>query len=106
MRTAEEMRVVLENWENSGLSQRSFAAREGISYTTMQYWRRRLKVIDAEATVDAEVCRGFVPVEVLAPEAAEAPKIELRIGDDFSLSIPRGFDAKELRRIVSVIREC
>ena len=106
MRTAEEMRVVLENWENSGLSQRSFAVREGISYTTMQYWRRRLKVIDAEATADADDCRGFVPVEVLAPESVETAKIELRIGDDLLLSIPTGLDSKELRRIVSVIREC
>jgi len=106
MRTVKEMRVVLENWESSGLSQRRFAVREGISYTTMQYWRRRLKVIDAGATADAEACRGFVPVEVLAPESAETAKIELRIGNDLSLSIPRGFDSKELLRIVSVIREC
>ncbi len=106
MRTVNEMRVVFEDWKESGLSQKAFATREGISFTTLQYWRRRLKDMDeAKATSDSKAAK-FAPVKVVAAKIAGAERMELRVGENFLLSIPRGIDSDELRRVVSVIREC
>ena len=42
MSRAKEMQELLERWERSGLSQRAFAEQEGVSYSQVLYWRRRL----------------------------------------------------------------
>ena len=59
MRTAAEMREVIEAWEGSELTQREFAEQEGLSYTAFQYWRRRLKELDEPS--DPEV----VPLRIV-----------------------------------------
>jgi len=39
---ADEMKATLSRWEKSGLSLRAFGEREGISYSKLTYWKRRL----------------------------------------------------------------
>lgn len=101
MRTAEEMRGVLENWESSGLTQKAFGEREGVSVTTLQYWRRRLKEIDGESEAPA-----FGPVRVVPDGSVSEDRFELRIGGSVSITVPPRFDAEALRRLVSAVRGC
>ena len=42
MSRARQMRELLARWETSGLTQKAFAKRERIAYSTLLYWRRRL----------------------------------------------------------------
>ena len=46
MRRAEEMRAVFARFEGSGLTLKAFGEREEISYTTLVYWRKRLRALD------------------------------------------------------------
>jgi hypothetical protein len=101
MRTAEQMRVVLENWERSGLTQKAFGEREGVTVTTLQYWRRRLKELDVSCAVD-----GFAPVRLVGDEASSAQSFEVRIGREVSISVPASFDTASLQRLVAAVREC
>jgi len=101
MRTAKEMRAVFENWERSGLNQKAFAAREGISYTIMQYWRRRLKEIDAAAN-GVE----FTPVHVTESAPSSKAHFDLHFAGGIKISVPAGFDADSLRRLIATVRSC
>ena len=42
MRREEEMRAVFGRFKLSGQTLKAFGEGEGIAYTTLQYWRRRL----------------------------------------------------------------
>ena len=64
MRSATEMRGVIEAWESSDLTQREFAEQEGMSYTAFQYWRRRLKELDEESEVE------IVPLRIVDDDRA------------------------------------
>lgn len=104
MRTASEMRVMIEAWESSELTQREFAKQEGLSYTAFQYWRRRLKELDEESEPPAMVPLRIVEDGRAALECAE--RMEIRLGDDVTIAVPRGFDEGDLRRAVAAVRGC
>jgi len=40
-RSANDVRGILREFENSGLTRREFCRRHGIALTTLDYWRRR-----------------------------------------------------------------
>ena len=42
MKREDEMRAVFARFEQSGMTLKAFGEREGISYTSLQYWRRML----------------------------------------------------------------
>ena len=103
MRTAAEMREVIEAWEGSELTQREFAEQEGLSYTAFQYWRRRLKELDEPS--DPEV----VPLRIVddqRPAQATGDRMEIRLGEDVTIIVPRGVDCADLRRVVAAVRGC
>jgi len=102
MHTAAEMRQLIEAWEGSELTQREFAEQQGVSYTTFQYWRRRLKELDGEGVP------AVVPLRVVEsmPATTSSHRIEIRVGNDVSISVPRGFDEVEMRRVLAVVRAC
>jgi transposase-like protein len=76
MRKDEEMRELLSRWESSGVTQRAFAEQEGVPYSTLVYWRRRLKLDEERAEVQPEK-PAFAPVRVVAPSLRD--RCELRI---------------------------
>jgi hypothetical protein len=103
----EQMREVFARLERSGLSMKAFAAREGISYTTMQYWRRRLGGGRKKAA-DRQKAVVLSPVRVVpdAPVTAERKGFEVWLSNGVSLEVPPGFDEDELRRLVGVLAGC
>jgi len=89
----------IEEQASSGLSQRVFCEQKGLSKSSFQLWKRRLKRVGSAAPrssrpTDAEACI-FAPV--ISPDPDEAPEqdargweIELNLGDGVCLRFRRG----------------
>ncbi|MDH3439008.1 MAG: hypothetical protein OEN48_18790 [Betaproteobacteria bacterium] len=101
------MREVFSRLERTGLSMKAFAAREGISYTTMQYWRRRLGG-GRKKTADRQKTVVLSPVRVVPDAAppAERKGFEVWLSNGVSVEVPAGFDEGELQRLVGVLSGC
>ena len=107
MNRAEEMRELLARWERSGQSLLAFGKAEGISYTTLQYWRRKFRDSPGATEATSE-SPGWAEVRVV-PDAvsAEIPTgYEVWLPNGISLEVRIGFDAVELRRLVEVLTAC
>jgi len=80
---AREMFDLVEKYFHSGLTQKRYCAKEGISYTTLQYWLKRYREHQAAAPLVAAdaplperrgVVEGFIPLSAACspgPTAAE-----------------------------------
>lgn len=68
----EEMYLAVELWQESGLSQRAFCEKEGISYQVFGYWLRKFRQKKAPG---AGKRPGFVDVNVGPSPAAEGISI-------------------------------
>lgn len=90
--SASRMRELLQEQERSGSSLKAFAAAAGVPYTTLGWWRSRLR-----SREDAH----FVPVQVSEPRRAS---VEIVVGD----VVVRVADADEhaLARLVRAIAAC
>ena len=107
MRRAEEMRAAFARFEESGLTLKAFGEREQISYTTLQYWRRRFRDEDNPSKDRGVV--ALAPVRVVpdeAPASLSGERFEVWLTNGVSLEIPRGFDEDDLRRLVGVLLSC
>jgi hypothetical protein len=58
----------VEAWKASGLSQRRYCEERGVSLSTFQWWRRRLRKPESERSTSPMV---RVPVTAPAPGASE-----------------------------------
>jgi transposase-like protein len=108
MKRADEMRSVFARHEESGLSLKAFGEREGISYTTLQYWRRKLSGKKG-GRKGSPVPAALAPVRIVP----DAPEVERRssafdvwLSNGISVEVPTGFDERELRRLVEVLAAC
>jgi len=86
--TESKWRGLIAEQEASGLTVREFAAGRGLSASTLFWWRSRLR---REGRSVAEL----VPVEVTELPAIASTAIELVVGDDVVLRLPRGFDESD-----------
>ena len=109
MSRAVEMQDLIKRWEVSGLSQRAFAEQEGVAYSKLLYWRRRLQ---QRARVKKRSERAapvqLSPVRIIpdAPCATTAAAFELRTAAGLTVSVPAGFDERELSRLLEVVAAC
>ena len=109
------MGTILEQYRQSGLTQRVFAQRTGMSVSTLQYWLRR-----AQPRIEETPCKSRRPVAVPAISllevelAGSAPpgdrgrspggyEIEWRSGA--CLRLPDGFTDEEVRRLLTLLKE-
>jgi hypothetical protein len=111
MSSAEEMRELFARWEGSGLNLRAFGEREGIAYSKLLYWRRRLRSGSEEkqGAVRTSPSEGWTPVRVIAdviPEKQEARLVEVRLANGVLLGVPLGLEEDELRRLVGILSTC
>lgn len=95
------------------MSARDLASLLGVTTTNVYYWRRRLRDLEAgkKSAHGVEVPSGLVRVEVVddAKEpivAARRPHLEVRVTDTRTIVVPAGFDADELRKLVSALEAC
>lgn len=110
MRRAEEMRSVFGRFEQSGLTLKAFGMREGISYTTLQYWRRKLRdgAREKDASSGKTELAAWSPVRVVpeTPPRRDASSFEVWLANGVSFNVQPGFDDGELRRLVAVLSAC
>ena len=81
----------------SGKSVRQFCSEEGLSPATLFWWRSKLKSCETSNLIPVTVVERPLPM----PHSG-GKTFELSIGNT-TLSIPHGFDAEELRRILQVL---
>jgi hypothetical protein len=89
--TAEQMRELLHEQEASGVSLKAFAAAAEVPYTTLSWWRWRLR---------RDETPRFVPVRV----QDEDPRVEIVVGD--VVVRVAGGDAGAVARLVRAIASC
>lgn len=97
--------AILEQQAESGLSVVDFAAEMGISAWTLYEWRRRL---GAAAVVDDAGAAQPHLIEVAvapAPHRAAAAFV-VEVGAGRRITVPAGFDSRELQRLVGALESC
>ena len=107
------MEAMLERWEESGLSLRAFATREGIRYSRLVYWRRKLRAGPVRPKTSVPKPRKrtgeLVPVKVVSDEGSPAEKsaqLTVWLPNGVAIDVPAGFDQGELQRLVDVVSSC
>jgi len=93
-----DARVVLEAWRGSGQSLAAFGKFYGIHPERLGRWHRLLRRKAGEGV-------RFHRVRVRLGDApsAEAAKMELLLAGDRCIRLPPGFDAEDLRRLLTVV---
>lgn len=106
MNREEEMRELFARWKSSGRSLTAFGKQEGVAYSKLLYWRRKLGT-DESPAAPAKSVPDFAPVRIV-PESMAAPSqpFEVWLANGVALNIAAGFDEHELRRLVDVLSEC
>jgi hypothetical protein len=109
MRRVEEIRAAFARFEKSGLTLKAFGEREQIPYTTLQYWRRKLRDAAEAAPGGSEGKPAWARVDVVpdpAPDVARSTGFDVWLANGVTLEIPHDFDEDELRRLVGVLSTC
>lgn len=98
---------LLAAYRQSGLTQKAFARREGITYTTFCSWaqtqRRKGKLPVAPAGRKRQRTQGMAPVRFVEAALAPAPvaPLEVRLPDGTLL---RGSSATELAKLMQALK--
>jgi transcriptional regulator with XRE-family HTH domain len=87
----QEVRGILAQLEQSGLSQKEFAQREGISTSTLQYWLRRERL-------EREIAGETTLVAVTAAPSLSTLGFIIEFGD-FRIEVPRDASVDEWQRL-------
>jgi len=100
--TWEQRAEVVAAWRASGKGTSEFAASQGISRATLQWWARELRAREAKKTaVSPKVTMARV---VRAADATErAPLVYVSVGGA-RIDVGEGFDPKLLRDVVAALR--
>ena len=94
-----EARVVVEAWRRSGESQASFGRRYGIHPTRLSRWARQLGD-------GAEEPLLFHPVHLVQrEERGWGGPIEIELGRDCRVRVARGFETRDLERVLGVLAQ-
>ncbi len=115
-----EMRVVLERWEESGLSLSSFADREGVARKTLYRWRQRLGIGGDRARAGRRGAssggksRSGLERSAIFTEVSTAVRTGLRSAVTFevvfaggtTVRVPEHFDPGSLRTLLETLGKC
>ena len=110
MNRAEEMRKLFGRWRSSGLSLLAFGKQEGVAYSRLLYWRRKLgDDIARRKRTAAPAPPELGPVRIVPEESATdtlPEPFDVWLANGISLQVTLGFDERELRRLVVVLATC
>lgn len=96
-RTAEEIRHLVRKYDESGLTQREFARKLGIGYSTLTYWLRQQRRHDSAPGTNEWI-------EVPLPPPPTTPAYQVDWPDGSSLRVGRGFDHREVEALLTLLR--
>jgi transposase-like protein len=97
-RTPAERAQILDQYHQSGLTQKVFAAQVGISCSALNSWLRRAH------TNDESNRPQFVAVPNLLATGRGSAAYRLQWPDGFTLEVVTGFAASELSALLQVVR--
>ena len=89
--TPAQREEILGAYRRSGLPQRDFALRAGISVSTLQLWLRKAST------------RSFIPVPNLLAAAAPAAMYRLHLGGGMCLEMGLGFRCEEVAALLGLL---
>ncbi|MFC1637068.1 transposase [Planctomycetota bacterium] len=95
--------MVIETWQDSGMSVNKFCKAEGLSEGTFYSWRKRLSGRNAQRKEPADP-RPSAFIEVAIPKSRHAP-LELVLSSGHTLRIRSTADNKTLSNVISVLRQ-
>lgn len=92
----------IDEWKRSGLSQRRYCEERQVSLSTFQWWRTRLRAPEHETPEHSALVELSVPGRGTGGSDEHAPAIRIAVGT-YSVSVPIGFSAPELARVLNVL---
>ena len=95
--------MVIETWQDSGMSISKFCKAEGLSEGTFYNWRKRLSGRHAQRKEPADP-RPSAFIEIAMPRSDHAA-LELVLCSGNTLRISSGADNKTLSDVISVLRQ-
>jgi hypothetical protein len=112
-RTKVEAGVILGRYGKSGLTQRVFARKAGISVSTLQYWLRRAGSANKDQPRKASNSVAAPAIALLGVELAGALPLgarsagayEIEMSGGVCLRLPGGFADGEVRRLLALLKE-
>jgi transposase-like protein len=112
-RTEREAQAILARYWKSGLTQRVFARKVGMSVSTLQYWLRRARSLDADKPRKAGSAGATTAISLLGVELAGALPLgarsdggyEIEMSGGVCLRLPGGFGDGEVRRLLALLKE-
>ena len=93
--------IVIETWQNSGMSVSKFCKAEGLDEGTFYNWRKKLTDGDSQTNKQA-VKSSSAFIRVAMPKSKHA-LLELELSSGNTLRISSGADNKTLRDVLSVL---
>lgn len=109
-----EAGVILGRYWKSGLTQRVFARKAGISVSTLQYWLRRAGSANKDQPRKAGSSVAAPAISLLGVELAGALPLgarsaagayEIEMSGGVCLRLPGGFADGEVRRLLALLKE-
>ncbi len=88
----------IEDWKQSGLSQKSFCEQQQLRLGSFRRWRRNFMRGERPELSSAV---SFLPVNI---RVAPASKLALVIDDHLRIEIPDGFDPVTLQQVVQALQ--
>ena len=88
---------LIQEWEGSGLSQKSFYKRHGIKPHIFWYWLRRYR--DSQGPLVSQEATGFVSVQ-MDPPSAESVMAEIIYPDGTRLILKEGVSLSFLQSLL------
>ena len=85
----DKMFGLIEEWKNSGKTQKQFSREQGIKYSTFLYWKKKYRESSTESQNN-----GFLPLEVVASgendptmDKTNQPRVEVELRGGITLRI-------------------
>lgn len=97
-RDSAEIDEILAAYKASGQSQSAFARAHDLSPSSLSNWLRRPR----RGRRPQSPRPALVPVHMIPPPSLRAP-YEVQLANDRMVRVPPGFDADELRRLLSAV---
>ena len=94
----EQRLQILQDYRQSGLTQREFAKRHGIGLSTLQLWRRKYPQSPTPGKAT------FIGAPNLLGLKSDSGPYRLELSGDLALEVRSGFQPEELKAILQLIR--
>ena len=105
---------VITGWQTSGLTQKKYCEKEGLSYSIFQSWRTVLKYEKSQGkrkkkieSKEAPLTNNFIPVRIKSSHkkdcaAQDESGIKITLSPRIEIKIAKGFDQETLLKVIQL----